>query len=65
MGTTSASELPKLYHGVQKGSFGYKMLATMGWQEGLGLVRHYAHFITIWLPRQGGCISRVMLQGDL
>lgn len=37
--TTAASELPKLYQGVQKGSFGYKMLATMGWKEGQGLVR--------------------------
>jgi Pin2-interacting protein X1 len=35
---TAASELPKLYQGVQKQSFGYKMLATMGWKEGQGLV---------------------------
>lgn len=28
-----------LYQGVQKESFGYKMLAAMGWQEGSGLVR--------------------------
>lgn len=31
--------LPKLYQGVDKGSFGYKLLANLGWQEGQGLVR--------------------------
>lgn len=35
----SAAALPNLYQGVEKGSFGYKMLATMGWKEGQGLVR--------------------------
>ncbi len=30
---------PELYHGLEKGGYGYRMLATMGWKEGLGLVR--------------------------
>jgi hypothetical protein len=28
-----------LYQGVDKGSFGYRFLATLGWKEGQGLVR--------------------------
>lgn len=35
----SASTLPNLYQGVEKESFGYKLLANFGWKEGQGLVR--------------------------
>lgn len=31
---------PKLYQGVSKKSAGYKLMSTMGWKEGEGLVRH-------------------------
>jgi len=34
----SASALPNLYQGVDKQSFGYKLLANFGWKEGQGLV---------------------------
>uniref|UniRef100_A0A383V8E5 G-patch domain-containing protein n=1 Tax=Tetradesmus obliquus TaxID=3088 RepID=A0A383V8E5_TETOB len=33
----SASTLPNLYQGVEKESFGYKLLANFGWKEGQGL----------------------------
>ena len=29
---------PQLFQGVAKSSFGYKLLASLGWQEGQGLV---------------------------
>jgi hypothetical protein len=35
----AASVLPNLYQGVDKASFGFKMLASLGWKEGQGLVR--------------------------
>lgn len=34
----AAAALPNQYQGVNKASFGFKMLATMGWKEGQGLV---------------------------
>lgn len=33
-----ATALPNMYQGVQKESAGYKLLASMGWREGDGLV---------------------------
>jgi hypothetical protein len=33
---------PALYNGVDKGSTAYKLLASMGWKEGDGLVRGVA-----------------------
>lgn len=30
---------PVLFQGIDKGSFGYKLLAAQGWREGEGLVR--------------------------
>ncbi len=30
---------PQLYNGIEKGSLAYKLMSSMGWREGEGLVR--------------------------
>lgn len=35
----ASSYLPDRYQGIDRESYAYKMLASMGWQEGDGLVR--------------------------
>jgi len=50
----SATDLPKLYQGVQKQSFGYKMLSTMGWKEGQGLVRPWL-WVAVLSPAEQNC----------
>jgi hypothetical protein len=54
---SASDDMPSLYQGVDKASVSYKLLSSMGWKEGEGLVSFSLSYIIFELLIVGNWIQ--------